>query len=634
MKKIIIGIHGLENKPSKRLLNEWWKQSMVEGLVAIGKYRELPDFELVYWADAIYDKPLNPDITDEKDPYFLDEFYTPATTSSQITAHNFRLKAVDFVVRQLKRAFLNKDLSLKNSAIAENIVQRYFHELDIYYKEHCNDENCVQCKSKREMVNRVVSVLKKYENHEILLIGHSMGSILGFDAICFGIPDIKINTFITIGSPLGLPLVNAPRQCSLPLHTSVKRKFLSVTGRSPVAARMTRFSAPLPRDEITLPELLRDKGGYFTGVCGRSFHLDGSTKIGQAVVKVFQEHQLKTFSKRVDFLDVSNDSEVTSHVAAFLDKKPGEKPFFLWANFNDPHHVWDAPAEYRPDPASLKLPPHLPDLPGVREQFADYCAEVNRLDRTVAGVLAELKKRDLMDNTIIIFCGDNGMAMPHGKGSLYDPGSNVPCIVRWPGTVKPGGDTRALISGEDLAPTLLAAAGLEPGSKMSGVSFLPLLKGEPHVPRKHIFIERGPHGSAPVQADMSTNGYDLSRAVRSNRYKFIYNCTPWIPYAPVDSPAEQAWKQIREANVAGKLTPGQSATYFTTPRPVYELYDLDADPGELNNLSGKPEFADTERELRAALAEKMILDWDYLPIPDLMETEMGETGQKKGKRKK
>ena len=408
-----------------------------------------------------------------------------------------------------------------------------------------------------------------------------------------------------------------------------------MTGRSPVAARMTRFSAPLPRDEITLPELLRDKGGYFTGVCGRSFHLDGATKIGQGAAKVFQEHQLKTFIDRVDSLNTCSDNEVAGQVAAFLDKKPKERPFFMWANFSDPHHAWNAPAEFRPDPASLQLPPHLPDLPGMREQLADYCAEVNRVDRTVGTVLAELKKRDLVDSTIIVFCGDNGMAMPHGKGSLYDPGSNVPFVIRWLGVVKPGGDSRALISGEDLAPTLLDAAGLAPGSKMSGVSFLPLLKGEQHVPRKHIFVERGPHGSAPVQADMTNAGYDLARAVSSDRFKLIYNGTPWLPYSPVDSAGGQAWKQMQEANAAGKLPAGMTATYFTSPRPVYELYDLEADPGELNNLSGNPKLAATERELRTALAEKMILDWDCLPLPDLMaDTPSGGGGKKaKGKKK-
>jgi N-sulfoglucosamine sulfohydrolase len=392
-----------------------------------------------------------------------------------------------------------------------------------------------------------------------------------------------------------------------------------MTGRSPVAARMTRFSAPLPRDEVTLPELLREQAGYFTGVCGRSYHLDGSARQGAAVARVFQQHQLRTFVERVDYLRTGADNAVAGQVAEFLDQKPGEKPFFLWANFSDPHHVWDAPAEFRPDPASLRLPAHWPDLPGMREQLADYCAEVNRLDQTVSGVLDVLGERGLLDNTLIVFAGDNGAALPHGKGSLYDPGSNVPLIVRWPGVVQAGSESRALLSGEDLAPSLLAAAGLAPHPRMTGISFLPLLCGAEHTPRKHVFIERGPHGSAPVSVNMSNSSYDLSRAVRSDRYKFIYNCTPWIPYAPVDSAGGAAWTQIKAAAAEGKLAPGLQATYFTTPRPVYELYDLDNDPSELDNRSGQPEVADVERRLREALAEKMILDWDYLPLPAMMD---------------
>ena len=207
MKKVIIGIHGLENKPSKRLLQEWWKQSMAEGLFAIGKYQALPDFELVYWADVIYDKPLNTDITDENDQYFLDEIYTPVTTAYQTKVGKFRMQTMGFIVRVLKKVFLNKDLSLKNSTIAENILERYFKELNIYFKKPCNDANCKQCKARQEMTERIVSVLRKYRKCEIFLIGHSMGSILAFDAIAFEVPDIRIHTYVTIGSPIGLPIV-------------------------------------------------------------------------------------------------------------------------------------------------------------------------------------------------------------------------------------------------------------------------------------------------------------------------------------------------------------------------------------------------------------------------------------------
>lgn len=403
-----------------------------------------------------------------------------------------------------------------------------------------------------------------------------------------------------------------------------------MTGRSPVAARMTRFTSPLPRDEVTFPELLREQGGYYTGICGRNYHLDGpGPRRGGALVDLFAKHGLVTFAERVDYLKTCPDNEVAKTVGDFLDQRPANKPFYLWANFSDPHHVWNAPAEFRPDPAALTLPPHWPDLPGMREQLADYCAEINRLDHTVAGVLDVLRKRGLLDNMLIVFAGDNGAALPHGKGSLYDPGSNVPLIVRWPGVVKPGTESHSLLSGEDIAPTLLAAAGVSPLPRATGISFLPLLKGETQTPRDYVFVERGPHGSAPVTVDIGSSGYDLGRAVRSDRYKLIYNCTPWIPYQPVDSAGGTAWQQIKAAHEQDKLEAGISATYFATPRPVYELYDLQSDPSELNNLSGRRELAAVERELRTALAEKMIVDCDYLPLPDLQVGSKRETARKK-----
>ncbi len=432
---------------------------------------------------------------------------------------------------------------------------------------------------------------------------------------CYGDPNVKtpfVDRLAAEGMKLHRFFTAAP-QC-------VPSRAAFMTGRSPVAARITRFSSPLARDEITLPEVLRAQGGYFTGICGRSFHLDGSTgKGGTAMAGLLTKHALRTFAERVDFLKNGGDGQVASLVKEFLDRKPADKPFFLWANYSDPHHVWDAPAAFRPDPASLKLPACWPDLPGMREQLADYCAEVNRVDSRVGEVIALLEKRGLLESTLIAFIGDNGAALPHGKGSLYDPGSNVPAVIRWPGFIKPGSESRALLSGEDFAPTMLAAAGVEAPPRMSGVNFLPLLLGEAFEAREHVFIERGPHGSAPVQVGMSSSGYDLGRAVRSDRYKFIYNCTPWLPYSPVDSSGGAAWREMRDALEMGTLAPGLVATYFTTPRPVYELYDLESDPSELANLSGTREWADIERGLRSALAEKMILDFDYLPLPDLME---------------
>ena len=433
---------------------------------------------------------------------------------------------------------------------------------------------------------------------------------------CYGDPNVKTPTLDRLaasGMKFHRFFTTAP-QC-VPSRASL------LTGRSPVAARITRFSSPLARDEITFPEVLREKAGYFVGVCGRSYHLDGSgARGGASVGELLEKHGLRTFEQRFDYVKQGSDAQAVEQMKEFLDRKPADKPFCLWLNFSDPHHPWNAPESDRPDPSSLKLPPHWPDLPGVRQQLADYCAEVNRLDRSVAAVLDVLAARGVETNTLVVLCGDNGAALPHGKGSLYDPGCNVPFLLRWPGLVKPGVESRALLSGEDLAPTLLAAAGVAAPARMTGVSFLPLLKGEAFTPRKHVFTERGPHGSAPVTVNMKNNGYDLSRAVRSDRYKFIYNCTPWIPYAPVDSAGGAGWTEMTAAATNGTLAPELIATYFTTPRPVYELYDLESDPSELRNLSGQPAVASIERELRLALAEKMILDFDYLPLPAVPDT--------------
>ncbi len=432
---------------------------------------------------------------------------------------------------------------------------------------------------------------------------------------CYGDTNVKtpaLDQFTAEGMKFHRFFTTAP-QC-VPSRASL------LTGRSAVAARITRFSSPLAREEIAFPEVLREKAGYFTGVCGRSYHLDGSAgNRGDAIGQLLEKHGLRTFDQRLDYVKQGSDKQALEQMKEFLDRKPEGKLFCLWLNFSDPHHPWNAPDTDRPDPASLKLPAHWPDLPGMRAQLADYCAEVNRLDRSVQGVLQLLVARGLSQNTLVVFAGDNGAALPHGKGSLYDPGCNVPFIVRWPSVVKPGGESRALLSGEDLAPTLLAAAGVPVPAKMTGVSFLPLLRGEPFTPRKYLFTERGPHGNAPVTVNMKNSGYDLSRAVRSDRYKFIYNCTPWIPYSPVDSAGGAAWQEMTAAHTDGKLAAPLVATYFTTPRPVYEFYDLNEDPSELRNLSGQPALAQVERELRLALAEKMITDFDYLPLPAISE---------------
>ncbi len=429
---------------------------------------------------------------------------------------------------------------------------------------------------------------------------------------CYGDQSVKtpnLDRFAAEGMRFDNAFQAAP-QC-VPSRTGL------MTGRSPVGARMGRFNSPLPPDVITLPELLRDKAGYFTGVCRRLFHLDGNGRPGPINSDIFARNETLTWQRRIDFIDRSGDRNKTGAIVEqFLDKKPAGKPFFLWVNFNDPHHPWDrAPEGQATDPAKLTLPKHLPDLPGVRDDLARHIDEINRMDSEFQMVIDTLQRRGFGENTLVVFMGDNGMAFPHGKGSLYDPGLHVPLLVRWPGRVKAGSVSKDLVSGEDITPTLLDAAGLTTIRPMTGRSFLRHLTGETYNARKHIFAARLYHGSVAFASDTRANTFDLSRCARSARYKLIYNCTPQMEYWPVDSGNDPGWKQMVAAHGEGKLSPEIERAYFKRPRPVFELYDLDTDPSELTNLAGQPELAATEQELKIALQEKMIIDYDFLPLP-------------------
>ena len=124
MANVIIAIHGLGNKPPKKLLEKWWKRSMIEGLYS-NKFRpSLPKFELVYWADVMHEMPLNEFEKDINSPYYLDEKYVKATKDFPLENHETRRKIVDFLSRQMNSIFLNDDYSLNYSFITDAIISR------------------------------------------------------------------------------------------------------------------------------------------------------------------------------------------------------------------------------------------------------------------------------------------------------------------------------------------------------------------------------------------------------------------------------------------------------------------------------------------------------------------------------
>ncbi len=382
-----------------------------------------------------------------------------------------------------------------------------------------------------------------------------------------------------------------------------------LTGRNVLDIRMSRFSAPLPRDVPTVPEFL-DSMGYYTGICGRHYHLDGSVIQAPQTREVHQKYDLVTFPDRVDFLRTGKDNEVLGQFQTFLDEAPSTAPFFLWMNYSDPHRSFTA-QDYEPDPAQLTVPDGMPDTEAVRQDLAQHYGEIMRLDAHVGQVLDELRQRKLDQNTIVIFMGDNGAALLRGKGTLYDLGLHVPLIVAGPG-IDSGGVSEAMVSGIDIAPTILELAGMSVPEIMSGQSFLPALRGQAYGGHEYIFATRVPHSSG---LPTSTLYFDLSRTVFDKRYKLIYNALWQLPYDPVDFSNHPMWQDLAQRANAGTLGEKYVRAFFAEPRPMFEVYDLENDPYELNNLAGHPECAEVEQRLKEELHEWMILNEDYLPLP-------------------
>ncbi len=207
MSKVIIGIHGLGNKPSHTLLTEWWQSAVREGLKGTGQYIFNPEIEMIYWADIIHDKPLDENITNKDDPYYLEERYIPAQAIQSGRTGHAKKKLWNYIEKKFDDIILDNYFSNNISAISDLIIHKYFTELEIYYSGDINTNDGKKRPAKEVIRERIVSVLKKHRDDEIFLIAHSMGSIIIYDVLTLLMPELNIDTFITIGSPLGFPAV-------------------------------------------------------------------------------------------------------------------------------------------------------------------------------------------------------------------------------------------------------------------------------------------------------------------------------------------------------------------------------------------------------------------------------------------
>ncbi len=286
--------------------------------------------------------------------------------------------------------------------------------------------------------------------------------------------------------------------------------------------------------------------------------------------------------------------------AHWRDRPNKDQPFFAVINFTSSHEsqVRQPEAKYqtlrkslpeaaRHDPAKAKLPAYYPDNAVFRSDWSRYYDIVSGMDRQVGRVLEQLHEDGLDDNTIVFFWGDHGRGLSRGKRWLYDSGIHVPLIVRWPGTIKPGSVREDLVCFLDFAPTVLSLAGVDAPKHMQGQVFL----GEKIAPREFIFAAR----------DRMDETYDIIRAVRDKRYKYLRNYRPELPYAQTiaymdEMPMMKEWRRLA---AAGELS-GAPALFFQPTKPLEELYDTEKDPDEVNNLAASPEHQEILARLRKA----------------------------------
>lgn len=385
----------------------------------------------------------------------------------------------------------------------------------------------------------------------------------------YGHPTVKTGTIDALAEA-GWTADNAfltTPQCS-PSRISV------LTGKYPHMTGAEDLHMPMPPEHTIVPSHLRE-AGYFTG-------------------NMLKQHFGPHAASQFDWY--AND---LVNFPAFLDEA-GSRPFLLWVGFSDPHRPYgDAPAVHAPQ--DVRLPPTVIDNAATRSDYVQYYDELARMDAVIRGFLAELDRRDLRENTYIVFFSDNGSPMPRAKGTLYDSGIKTPLIIAGPGIAK-GSRFEPLVSIIDLAPTILDWAGVAKPSGMVGESIAPQVS-DPALPgRRLVFSERNWH-----------NSDEHMRSVRTDRFKLIWNNYIELPHGTAaDITSSPSWQALREARDNGTLNRAQSLL-FQAPRPRVEFYDLDADPNEIDNLAAQPEQAEKIRALMASLETWMKDTKDFPP---------------------
>ena len=356
---------------------------------------------------------------------------------------------------------------------------------------------------------------------------------------------------------------------------------------------------------------------HYLQSAGYSTHLSGKTHINPRSVFPFEYSRLK-----------GEDNPDPAAFETVLKKSmQSQKPFLFIAASNEPHGPYTKGDAGAYPPASLKLSPVLLDTPETRADFSKYLAEITYFDSQVGELLTLLDSHGQRENTLVMVLSEQGNSFAFAKWTCYDAGLGSACIVRWPGHVKTGSESDALIEYVDVVPTFLEAAGLPLPDALDGRSFVPVLKGESLEHKSHVFGLQTTRG-----INNGSDHYGI-RSVRDSRYRYILNLTPEATFknAATEDPVFKSWEQRAEEGDQQ----AKQLVHDYQHRPNEELYDCEADPWNRNNLIAEESLARVRDGLREHLASWMKQQGDDGQATEMKALErMPRATEKAGKKKK
>lgn len=366
---------------------------------------------------------------------------------------------------------------------------------------------------------------------------------------------------------------------------------------------------PISEGIGVINDLLKS-AGYMVGILGKVNHL--------------QPVERFSWDRAVDMQQLGlgrNPKAYGEMAASFIhEAKETGRPWFLMANAHDPHRPFHGSEDERdrwtaeerdqyPEPSKVfgadeeRVPDFLPDIPGVRAEYAQYLSSARRCDDVVAAVLEALDTAGVKDETLVVFLSDNGMAFPFAKANCYLRSTLTPLIVRWPKVTTPGSrDEESFVNMLDLFPTFCDAAGVKTPAGLDGRSLKPLLEGKTEDGRLRVFT---------VFHETAAKRRFEMRCVQDDAYGYIWN--GWA-----DGDVRYGAENMRGLSWAAMAAAAENdealraRTDFYLHRSREELYDLATDPACLVNLASDPSMASVINTRRAAMAEWMEANQDPL----------------------